>query len=122
MWKGGKRDGSYRLFVDGRANGAFENHRDGLGVEKWKADAAAILSPAERAELRAKTDRQRRERIAERTRDAEEAAHANITHLAVKILGNPRQTSSISVILWRSMSIFDKLRQTEAFAPKIDIV
>ena len=30
---------------------------------------------------------------------------ANITHLAVKIFGNLRQTPSISVILWRSMSI-----------------
>jgi hypothetical protein len=47
---------------------------------------------------------------------------ANITHLAVKIFGNLRRTSSISVILWRPSSIFDDFRQVEAFVLKIAIV
>jgi putative DNA primase/helicase len=72
--RGGKGDGAYIFHPDGVPNGGFQNHRDGLGWEGWKADAPAVLSREQRAELTAKVERQRQERDAERTAAAEEAA------------------------------------------------
>lgn len=72
--RGGKGDAAYLLHIDGRPNGAFMNWRDGRGWEKWKADFPAVMSPAERAELKAKAEAKSRERRAERAAEAEEAA------------------------------------------------
>jgi putative DNA primase/helicase len=63
--KRGKSDASYIFFDDGVPAGGFENHRDGLGWENWKADIGRKLSLAE-AESQ-------RERIAAAQRMREEA-------------------------------------------------
>lgn len=61
----GKRDGAYLLHLDGVPAGGFENHRDGLGWETWKADIGRSLTPEEEAAHRARMEAQRAEREAE---------------------------------------------------------
>lgn len=71
--KGGKGDAAYLLHLDGIPAGGFENHRDGLGWENWRADTGRALTPAEEAEHRAKVEAQRQEREAEQARRHAEA-------------------------------------------------
>lgn len=48
--KGGKNDAAaYLLHLDGVPAGGFENHRDGLGWENWRADIGRRLTPSEKA-------------------------------------------------------------------------
>ena len=61
----GKKDGAYLLHLDGVPAGGFENHRDGLGFEKWHADIGRQLTPEEEAAGRARMEAQRAEREAE---------------------------------------------------------
>lgn len=58
----GKQDGAYLLHTDGVPAGGFENHRDGLGWENWRADIGRRLTPEEEAAERARIDAQRAER------------------------------------------------------------
>ena len=64
--KGGKGDGAYLLHLDGIPAGGFENHRDGLGWQTWRADIRLVLSQEERAAYRAKIEGERRAREAAR--------------------------------------------------------
>lgn len=64
--KGGKNDATYLLHLDGVPAGGFENHRDGLGWENWRADTGRALTPAEEAEHRAKIEAANKQRDAER--------------------------------------------------------
>lgn len=61
----GKTDGAYLLHLDGVPNGGFENHKDGLGWENWKADIGRRLTAEEEAEHRARIEAQRTAREAE---------------------------------------------------------
>ncbi len=63
--KGGKKDAAYLLHMDGIPAGGFENHRDGLGWQKWRADMGRPLTPSEEAESRQKIEEARRKREAE---------------------------------------------------------
>lgn len=63
--KGGKKDAAYLLYLDGIPAGGFENHRDLLGWENWRADTGRALTPAEEAEHRAKIETARKQREAE---------------------------------------------------------
>lgn len=63
--KGGKGDAAYLLHLDGIPAGGFENHRDGLGWENWRADTGRTLTPTEEAEHRAKIEAARKQREAE---------------------------------------------------------
>ena len=65
--KGGKGDAAYLLHSDGIPAGGFENHRDGLGWQSWRADIGRNLTPTEEAAHRAKIE------AARRVREAEEA-------------------------------------------------
>ena len=65
--KGGKGDAAYLLHSDGIPAGGFENHRDGLGWQSWRADIGRNLTPTEEAAYRAKIE------AARRVREAEEA-------------------------------------------------
>jgi putative DNA primase/helicase len=60
--RGGKGDASYLLHLDGVPAGGFENWRDGLGWEKWRADIDRTLSPAEEAAHLVRLEKSRRER------------------------------------------------------------
>ncbi len=71
--KHGRGDGAYLLHGDGIPAGGFENHRDGLGWQPWRADIGRKLMPAEEASHRAKVDSARRERDAEDARIKAEA-------------------------------------------------
>lgn len=71
--KGGKNDASYLLHLDGVPAGGFENFRDGLGWENWRADVGRTLTPAEEAANRAQIEAARREREAEKAKRREEA-------------------------------------------------
>ena len=71
--KRGKGDGAYLLHLDGVPAGGFENHRDGLGWQTWRADIRLVLSGEERAAYRAKIERERRERETARLRTLQEA-------------------------------------------------
>ena len=71
--KHGKGDGAYLLHLDGVPAGGFENHRDGLGWQTWRADIRQVLSQEERAAYRAKIEGERRTREAARQRTLEEA-------------------------------------------------
>lgn len=44
--KGGKGDAAYLLHLDSVPAGGFENHRDGLGWENWRADIGRRLTPS----------------------------------------------------------------------------
>ncbi|MCK0507373.1 toprim domain-containing protein [Aromatoleum anaerobium] len=61
----GKKDGAYLLHLDGVPAGGFENHRDGLGWETWKADIGRRLTPEEEAAQRRIIEAQQAEREAE---------------------------------------------------------
>jgi putative DNA primase/helicase len=43
------KDAAYLLHLDGVPAGGFENHRDGIGWENWRADIGRKLNPAEEA-------------------------------------------------------------------------
>ena len=60
-----KLDGAYLLHLDGVPVGGFENHRDGIGWETWRASIGRQLTPEEEAAHRARIDAQRAEREAE---------------------------------------------------------
>jgi putative DNA primase/helicase len=68
--KGKKQSGSYLYYGDGVPAGGFQNWKDGLGWEDWRADIGRRkLTPAEVEENR------RRRREAEEQRAADEAEH-----------------------------------------------
>lgn len=58
----GKRAGAYVLHLDGMPAGGFQNWRDGLGWEDWRADRGRPLSSVEEMAHRAKLDNSRIER------------------------------------------------------------
>jgi putative DNA primase/helicase len=72
--KNGKGDGAYLLHLDGIAAGGFENHKDGLEWENWRADVGRTLTPGEMAEHRAKVDAARQQRHFEEIQGRAEAA------------------------------------------------
>jgi len=75
--KGGRKDGSYLLHLDGLVAGGFQNFRDGLGWQDWRAEASRELSASERAEWRRRLDAARQAKEAdERLRQAEAARRA----------------------------------------------
>lgn len=77
--KGGKKDAAYLLHLDGIPAGGFENHRDGLGWENWRADIGRAITPAEEAANRARTEASRKQREAERaSRHAEARERAGL--------------------------------------------
>ncbi|WP_187394527.1 DUF927 domain-containing protein [Zoogloea oleivorans] len=61
----GKKDGAYLLHLDGVPAGGFQNFRDGLDWENWRADIGRSLTPEEEAAARARMEIQRAEREAE---------------------------------------------------------
>src|SRR5262245_29250776 len=63
--KNGKGDAAYLLYLDGIAAGGFQNWRDGLGWEDWRADIGRPLTPGEKAAHREKIEATRRECAAE---------------------------------------------------------
>ena len=70
----GKGDAAYVLHPDGIPAGGFQNWRDGIGWEDWRADVGRSLTTAEREELRQKTVLARAEREAEEARRQADAA------------------------------------------------
>ncbi len=60
----GKKDGAYLLHLDGVPAGGFQNFRDGLEWENWRADIGRQLTPEEEAGARARMEAQRAEREA----------------------------------------------------------
>ena len=80
--RGAKRDGAYVLHLDGIPAGGFENWCDGEGWENWRAETGGRQwTPAEKAEYKAKIERQR----AEREKD-EAAVHADARKRAALFL------------------------------------
>lgn len=76
--KNGKGDGAYLLHLDGVPAGGFENHRDGMGWESWKANIGRRLTPEEEAANReqvAAARREREEAEARRRKEASDLAH-----------------------------------------------
>lgn len=71
--RGGKGDGSYKLYLDGIPAGGFQNWKDGLGWENWHADIGRALTPDEKREYHERMETARREHEAERQRRAGEA-------------------------------------------------
>lgn len=77
--RGGKGDAVYILHLDGLPAGGFENHRDGIGWEPWRADLGRLLTPAEQEEGQRRVEAVRAEREAEDARrKAEAAARAEV--------------------------------------------
>ena len=75
--KRGKGDAAYLLHLDGIPAGGFENWRDGLGWQTWKANTGRTFTAQERAAYRARMETVRRERDAENaTRKTEARARA----------------------------------------------
>lgn len=78
--KRGKGDGAYLLHLDGIPTGYFENWRDGLGGENWKADTGRTFTAEERAAYRTRMV------AASRQREADKAArHADAAKRAAAI-------------------------------------
>lgn len=61
----GKNDGAYLLHLDGVPAGGFQNFKDGIEWENWRADIGRQLTPEEEAAHRARTEAQRAAREAE---------------------------------------------------------
>ncbi|WP_374481329.1 DUF927 domain-containing protein [Zoogloea sp.] len=61
----GKKDGAYLLHLDGIPAGGFQNFKDGLEWENWRADIGRQLTPEEEAAHRTRMEAQRPEREAE---------------------------------------------------------
>lgn len=61
----GKKDGAYLLHLDGIPAGGFQNFKDGLEWENWRANIGRQLTPQEEAAHRARMEAQRAEREAE---------------------------------------------------------
>ncbi len=68
----GKGDGAYLLHLDGVTAGGFQNFRDGLGWQAWRADIGRELSADEIAGHKARMDAAHTARKAERDK-----AHAD---------------------------------------------
>lgn len=74
----GRQDAAYVLHLDGMPAGGFENHRDGLGWENWKADVGRSLSVAELNVQRSRIKAAKRKNAAAReARRAEARRRAN---------------------------------------------
>jgi putative DNA primase/helicase len=71
--KNGKGDASYLLHLDGIPAGGFENFRDGLGWQNWRADTDRAWTPAEDAAHQAKVEAARKQRQADEAKRHEEA-------------------------------------------------
>jgi len=71
--KGGKKDAAYLLHLDGVPAGGFENHRDGLGWEAWRADVGRTMASAEQAEHRTRIDAARKQRDSDQAMQHAEA-------------------------------------------------
>lgn len=69
----GKGDAAYLLHGDGIPAGGFENWRDGLGWENWKADTGRTFTPDERAAYGARMVAARKERETENAKRKAEA-------------------------------------------------
>ena len=69
----GKGDGSYLLYLNDLPAGGFQNWRDGLGWEDWRAELDRQPSPEEVAAAKRRTKENRREREAEEGRRHAEA-------------------------------------------------
>ncbi|GHT94705.1 hypothetical protein AGMMS49545_16420 [Betaproteobacteria bacterium] len=74
--KRGKGDAAYILHLDGIAAGGFENWRDGLDWQNWRAEIGRPLTPDEEAAGRAAIQKARREREAENVKRKTEAREA----------------------------------------------
>ena len=75
--KRGKGDAAYLLHLDGIPAGGFENWRDGLGWQTWKADTGRTFTAEERSAYRARLATTRRDRDTENaTRKTEARARA----------------------------------------------
>jgi len=61
----GKKDGAYLLHLDGVPAGGFQNFKDGIEWENWRADIGRQLTPEEEAASRARIEAQRVAREAE---------------------------------------------------------
>lgn len=71
--RNGVNDASYLLHIDGIPAGGFENWKDGLGWQNWKADIGRSITPAEEAALRAKVQEAQKVREAEQVKRRGEA-------------------------------------------------
>ena len=78
--KRGKGDGAYLLHLDGYPAGGYENWRDGLGWQVWKADSGRTFTAEERAAYRKRTVAASRQREADK-----EGRHADAAKRAAAI-------------------------------------
>ena len=69
----GRGDAAYLLHLNGIPAGGFQNWRDGLDWEDWRADIGRPLTPAEQAASRAKAEATKRERGADEAKREDEA-------------------------------------------------
>jgi putative DNA primase/helicase len=69
----GKNDASYLLHQEGLPAGGFQNWRDGLGWQDWRADTCRAWTPFEEAEHRARMEAARQQRQADEAKCHEEA-------------------------------------------------
>jgi putative DNA primase/helicase len=77
--KNGKGDASYIYFTDGVPAGGFENHKDGLGWQTWRADVGRKLTFIEADAQRQRIEAAMRQREADevmRRAEAKERARA----------------------------------------------
>src|SRR5438445_7817247 len=72
--RGGKGDAAYILHLDSVPAGGFQNWRDGLGWEDWRADIDRLLTPEEQDQHQRRVDAAVAEREADKARCAAEAA------------------------------------------------
>ena len=79
--RGGKGDAAYVLHLDGVSAGGFQNWRDGIGWQDWRADIGRSLSPAEEEEHRRRAEAAAAEREADQARRQAEAAAARAHNL-----------------------------------------
>ncbi len=72
--KRGNGDGAYLLHTDGVPAGGYQNHRDGLGWQNWRAPLRRMLTAPEMAAHRARMEAAERARAKDEARRRAEAA------------------------------------------------
>jgi len=72
--RGGRNDGTYKLYLDVFPAGGYNNWRDGIGWQSWSATPAQTLTFAERVQLTREWELERAKRAAEQQALRGEAA------------------------------------------------
>lgn len=80
--KNGRNDATYLLHLDGLPAGGYENHQDGAGWQRWRANIGRPYTPAENNAYKTRIEESRKQRETEATLRRAKAKGAAATQWA----------------------------------------